>query len=183
MRVSTRTADLSHQLAGGIQMQLKRTIPMDGCALGQSTNKEMVMTAFNTDADFVASLNHVQREYYLGRQAELQHQLQDTMRDLSRSLGMVGALHSDVLSLLSADSTALRRILTVDGTEYRYATVPGSERIRISFRNGVAIAMWEGRRKNPWVLPLEGYAAFQRTGHAKPLHRQLLDYDRRRRTS
>lgn len=70
-------------------MQLKRTILVDGCALGQSTFQKRVMIPFNTDVDFVASLDKAQREYYLGRLSELQHQLQDALRNLSRGLSAV----------------------------------------------------------------------------------------------
>jgi len=154
---------------------------MDGCALGQSTNQEMVMPVFNSDTDFVASLDKAQREYYLGRMAEWQHQLQDALQAMSRSLSVVSTWNSDTLSLLSSFSSKPRRVLIVKGVEYRYSTLPGSGRIKVSFGNGLPIAMWESGVKDPWVLPLGGFGAFQQSGHAQALHRLLLDVDRRRR--
>lgn len=140
------------------------------------------MTAFDSDTDFVASLGKAQRDYYLGRVAELQHQLQDVFRDLSRGLSAVSALNSDALSLLTSEDEKPRRILVVDGIEYRYSTLPGSSRIKVSSRHGIPIAMWDAGRGNPWVLPLEGFGAFQQSGHARALNRLLTDVDRRRHT-
>ena len=139
------------------------------------------MTTYNSDTDFIGSLNTKQREYYLERIAEQQHQLQDVLHRLSSSLSMVSAWNSDALALLSASSSRPRRVLTVHGIEYRYATVPGSARIRVSFRDGRPIAMWDGSLKDPWALQLEGFDAFQQSGHAETLHRQLLEIDRGRR--
>lgn len=139
------------------------------------------MIPFNTDAAFVVSLDKAQREYYLGRLAELQHQLQDALRDLSRGLSAVSTMNSEAFSLLSINFSKPLRTLSVDGIEYRFATLPGSGRIKLSCKNGVPIAMWEAGRKDPWVLPLEGFDSFLRTGHANALHQQLLAVDRRRR--
>ena len=139
------------------------------------------MTRFQSDTDFAASLDASQRDYFLGRIAEIQHQLQDAYRDLSRGLSAVSALNSDSMTLLSSDDSAGRRILVVGGTEYRFATVPGSGRIKLSSRGGLPIAMWEAGYKNPWVLPFEGFAAFLASGHAKAMHRLLAEADQRRR--
>jgi len=139
------------------------------------------MATYNSDTDFVSGLNTEQREYYLNRVAEQQHQLQDVLHGLSRSLSMVSAWNSDALALLSASSSRPRRILTAHGIEYRYATVPGSAKIQVSFRDGRPIAMWDGSQKDPWAFQLEGFDAFKQSGHAETLHRQLLEIDRGRR--
>ena len=140
------------------------------------------MATYNSDTDFIGSLNTEQREYYLNRVAEQQHQLQDLLHGLSRSLSMVSAWNSDSLALLSASSSKSRRILTAHGIEYRYATVPGCARIQVSFRDGRPMALWDGSQKDPWTFQLEGFDAFKQSGHAETLHRQLLEIDRGRRT-
>lgn len=140
------------------------------------------MTTINTNAEFVASLNEAQRDYFLGRLAEIQHQLQETMRQVSRGLSAISAFNQDALTVLALDTAPPRRVLFAGNTEYHYLTVPGSGRIKVSFRDGIAISMWESGRKDPWIQPLEGFKSFLKTGHAKELHCKLLEVDRRRRS-
>lgn len=139
------------------------------------------MKHFTNDSDFVASLDPGQGEYFLNRLAETQHQLQDLFRDLSRGIGAVASLSSDVLSLLSQQAGGARRVLTVQGTEYRYATVPGSARIKLSRPDGTAIAMWDASAEDPWVLRLEGFEAFERSGHGDAVDGGLRRIDGRRK--
>ncbi len=139
------------------------------------------MKRFTNDSDFVASLDPGQGEYFLIRLAEAQHQVQDMFRDLSRGIGAVAGLNSDLLSLLSQQGGGARRVLTVQGTEYRHATVPGSARIRLSRLDGTAIAMWDASADDPWVLRLEGFEAFNRSGHASPIGGELRRIDKRRK--
>jgi hypothetical protein len=142
---------------------------------------EMSMKHFTNDSDFVASLDPRQGEYFLNRLAETQHQLQDLFRDLSRGIGAVASLSSDVLSLLSQQAGGSRRVLTVPGMEYRYATVPGSARIKLSRPDGTAIAMWDASAEDPWVLRLEGFEGFHRSGHAGPIDGEFRRIDKRRK--
>ena len=140
------------------------------------------MKHFTNDSDFVANLDPGQGEYFLNRLAETQHQLRDLFRDLSRGIGAVASLNSDVSSLLSQQVGGARRVLTLQGTEYRYATFPGSARIKLSRRDGTAIAMWDASAEDPWVLRLEGFDAFQRSGHGDPVDSDLRRINRRRNT-
>jgi hypothetical protein len=142
---------------------------------------EMSMKHFTNDSDFVASLDPSQGEYFLNRLAETQHQVQDIFRDLSRGIGAVAGLNSDLLSLLSEQPGGSRRVLTVKGTEYRYATVPGSARIKLIRPDGTAIAMWDGSTDDPWVLRLAGFEAFQLTGHADAVSADLGRIDNLRK--
>jgi hypothetical protein len=50
-----------------------------------------------TDAQFLASLDRAQKRYFLMRERERQALLQASLRDLSRGLGVVGALHGESL--------------------------------------------------------------------------------------
>lgn len=141
------------------------------------------MTTINSvNADFVASLNETQRNYFLGHLTEIQRQLQDARREVSRGLSTINALNQDALAVLALESAQPRRVLVAGNTEYHYATVPGSGRIKVSFHDGVAISMWESGHKDPWILPLDGFRSFLESGHAQELHRQLLGVDRRRRS-
>lgn len=140
------------------------------------------MAMINTRAEFVASLDDSQRRYFLTHVAKPHHQLQDKLRQMLRELGKVTALNQDALTVLALDRPPRRRVLVVGSTQYRYTTVPGSGRIKVSFRDGPEIAMWEAGRDDPWVLPLHGFKWFLASGQAEELHRQLLMVDRRRRS-
>lgn len=141
------------------------------------------MTMINTHVDFVASLTEAQRSYFLRHLAEVQRQLQDTVREISRGLSAVNAFNQSAIAVLAIDPSQRRKVLVAGNTEYRYSTVPGSGRIKVSFQDGREISMWEAGRKNPWVLPLEGFKSFMESGHAEELHRQLLIVDLRRRSA
>lgn len=141
------------------------------------------MSAFLNDNEFAASLAPAQRDYFFGRLAEWQHQFQDSLRDLARGLSAISALNAESLTLLSADDSAPRRSLVVAGIEFRYATMPGIGRLKLSTAGGVPIAIWDGELRNPWFVPLEGYAAFLASGHAKAVHRLLYAVAARRRST
>ena len=62
------------------------------------------MAGFQSDSEFIASLDKAQRDYFFDRFAGLQEQLQQSLRDLSRGLSTVAALNSDAMSVqLGAD--------------------------------------------------------------------------------
>lgn len=65
---------------------------------------------FQSDSDFIASLDKAQRDYFFSRFSGLQDGLQEALRDLSRGLGAVGALNSDAMSvrLAAADAAGSR---------------------------------------------------------------------------
>ncbi|RDI98938.1 hypothetical protein DVT68_10610 [Dyella solisilvae] len=50
-------------------------------------------TPLSTDAEFVRTLTPRQRDFYLRRQREQHVKLQAIIRDLSRALGAVSAIH------------------------------------------------------------------------------------------
>ncbi|KFN49787.1 hypothetical protein [Arenimonas composti] len=141
------------------------------------------MTLFHSDAEFVASLKPAQRDYYLGRAAEIQQQLQDALREISRGLSAVSLLTQDFLALQSQDPEAPRRVLRAGDKEYRYATVPGSGRIRLLTGQGTEIGMWDPDRTDPWAIRYPAFTSFANSGNAAAIESQLRAVDRRRRSA
>ena len=58
-----------------------------------------------TDMQFIASLDHAQKRYFLAREKERQELLQASVRDLSRGLGVIGVLNGEAQANLLAAST------------------------------------------------------------------------------
>ena len=85
------------------------------------------------------------------------------------------------LALLASEALAAQRLISVSDTAYRVASLPGSGRLKLSTTDGVPISMWDGSSPQPWVRPFEGFAAFQRAGHADAAHEAMLRIDKRRR--
>lgn len=65
------------------------------------------MRRFQSDSDFIASLDKAQSDYFFSRFSGLQDGLQQALRHISCGLGAVGALNSDAMSvrLAAADAT------------------------------------------------------------------------------
>ena len=141
------------------------------------------MKPFTSDTQFVDSLDAAQRDYFLGRMAGIQQSLQDMLRHLGRGIGPLAALNGDLLALLPSEALAAQGLISVSSTVYRVASVPGSGRLKLSTFHGEPISMWDGSSPQPWVHPFDGFAAFQRVGHADGAHKVLLRIDNQRRTA
>ena len=140
------------------------------------------MKPFTSDTQFVESLDAAQRDYFLGRLAGIQQSLQDMLRHLARGTGPLASLNGDLLALLPSEALAAHRLINVSGTVYQVSSVPGSGRLKLSTVQGEPVSMWDGSSPQPWVHPFEGFAAFQRAGHANAAHEAMLGIDKRRRT-
>lgn len=138
------------------------------------------MKPFTSDTQFVDSLDAAQRDYFLGRMAGIQQTLQDMLRHLSRGIGLLAGLNGDLLALLPSEALAAQGMISVSGTVYRVASIPGSGRLKLSTFHGEPISMWDGSSPQPWVHPFDGFAAFQRAGHASAAHEAMLGIDKRR---
>lgn len=140
------------------------------------------MTTFHDDTHFLASLDPAQRDF-------IRRRLQPLIDRLQALVGGYPPLSAaDPAAVPAAPRRAARAHpprLAVDGVTYHGQTLPGSGRIRLVRDDGTAVAMWSasepGAPGAPWVYPLEGFAAFMRSGHADAVHGYLLDIDRKRR--
>ena len=139
------------------------------------------MKPFTSDTQFVESLDATQRDYFLGRMAGVQQSLQDMLRHLSRGMGPLASLNGELLALLPSEALSAQGLISVSGTPYRVASLPGSARLKLSTAEGVPISMWDGQSPEPWVHPFEGFTAFRQLGHSSAAHAALLQVAKRRR--
>ena len=139
------------------------------------------MKTFTSDTQFVDSLDAAQRDYFLGRMAGIQQSLQGMLRHVGGGMGPLASLNGDLLALLPSEALGAHRLINVSGTTYQVSSVPGSGRLKLSTVHGEPVSMWDGKSPQPWVHPFEGFAAFQRAGHANGAHEALRGLDKRRR--
>lgn len=64
---------------------------------------------------------------------------------------------------------------------YVLTTLVGSGRIKVSFDDGPDIAMWDDAEPDPWVSKLDGFSAFQLSGHTARLDSVFREFNLERR--
>ncbi|MCX7556121.1 hypothetical protein OS187_04680 [Xanthomonadaceae bacterium JHOS43] len=141
------------------------------------------MTTFNSDSEFAANLDAEQRRYFVRRIAILQKHLHQLAIELSFDEPTDSTPEID--STASEPSSCARpRVfaLKAGDAEYHCSTLPGSAWIKLSDSESTPICMWSGDEGNPWVLPLEGFAAFESSGRMPVVNQQLRFIARRRAT-
>lgn len=57
----------------------------------------MNLKMIDSDISFVASLNSAQHDWYIKREEEREIQLRESLVSLSRALGSVSSIHSEIL--------------------------------------------------------------------------------------
>jgi len=71
--------------------------------------------------------------------------------------------------------------IDVGNQTYSLTTNVGSGRVRVGYREGPLIAVWDPVLRNPWVVSYEGFDSFLRGGHMWQLLEYLKKLDLKRR--